>query len=126
MALLLLREVSEGGVVSDILGAQMNADVVPLTDEWVKFLVRDMDEGTLATFRKQADADQVSVAEYMRQILCSHFELDCVPSRASARPDSGSTTRLLRLQPELFAAIRERARVEDCSMQQIVKAALGA
>lgn len=104
----------------------MNADVVPLTDEWVKFLVRDMDEGTLATFRKQADLEQVSVAEYMRQILCSHFGLDCVPSRAAARPDSGSTTRLLRLQPELFAAIRERARVEGCSMQQVVKAALGA
>ena len=104
----------------------MDPNVVPLTDEWVKFLVRDLDEDTLARFRIAAQDDQVSVAEAMRQRLCEFFSLDCVPSRAGARPDSGASTRLLRLQPELFEAIKIRARTEGESMQQVVKAALGA
>jgi len=122
----LLREAREGGGVSDILDAGMDSNVVPITDQWVKFLVRDIDPVALGWFQMEAVNEQLSVSEVMRQKLCAFFNLDCVPSRASARSDSGSTTRLLRLQPELFEAIKLRARTEGLSMQVVVKAALGA
>lgn len=102
----------------------MDSDVIPVSGQWVKFLVRDLDPAILLELQAEAQTEQASVSEVMRQRLCAHFGFDCAPSYAASRPDSNSTTRLLRLQPELFAAIRKRAHDSGLSMQTVVKEAL--
>jgi predicted HicB family RNase H-like nuclease len=93
---------------------------------YIKFLVRDLDADLLRLMRIEARHKRLSLAEHMRQILCSHFELDCKPSRARPRRKTGATTILLALQPELWQAVKDESAHLGVSMQTIVREALEA
>lgn len=92
----------------------------------MKFLVRDLDRGVLKLMRKEARAERVPLAEHLRSILCAHFSLDCIPSRARPRESKGATTIVLRMQPELWQAVKDASESSGNSMQTIVREALEA
>lgn len=92
--------------------------------EYVPFLVRDLNPQLLRRIRKQAKAESLPVVEVMRQVLCAHYSLDCIPSRHSPRQEYGSRTKLLRLQPELHEAIQRDSEQTGVSMQALAKEAL--
>jgi hypothetical protein len=71
---------------------------------------------------EEAQARDLSLADTMRSILCSHYALDCPPrgSGYNRRRDEGSQQMLLRVSPDLFAAIKEEAAEADLTMRQII------
>lgn len=102
MALLLLREVSEGG---DIVSGMS-------VKSWPTYLLRDIPEATRAALEEDANLDGRGLAEVVREILCAHYDLDCEAVENSGPPPGhirGTSTMLLRLQPELREAIRADA-----------------
>ena len=87
---------------------------------WIPFHVRNFDTRTLRLIRKDAYRRKISVQEWMRRILCRHYELDCDRSQAGPRPSTGATTLIVRLTPDLHATIKEDAEESGRSMQAIV------
>ena len=89
--------------------------------QYVKFLVRGIDPRVLRLMRKDAYRRKRSVSDWMRSILCRHYELDCPQSRAGPRKGKGATTFVLRMDAALWEAVKEDAAEQQRSMQQIVK-----
>ena len=92
--------------------------------QWVKFLVRGIDPRVLRLMRKDAYRRKRSVSDWMRTILCRHYELDCEKTKrfSQKRALSGhSTTFLLLLYPDLWQAIKEDSEASGVSMQSLVK-----
>ena len=84
--------------------------------EWPTYLLRDIPEATRAALEEDAELNGVSLAETMREILCAHYALDCEPVETFGRPPAytvGTDTMILRVQPELFKAIKEDAGKAD-------------
>ncbi len=94
--------------------------------DYVKFVVRDLDPKLLRLIRKEAKRERTPVAEVMRQTLCAHYELDCIPTRYAPRQELGSRTKVLRMQPALWQAVKDDAEESGLSMQSVVHEALNA
>ena len=80
--------------------------------DWPTYLLRDIPPGTRLALEIEAGAEDRSMIEIIREILCAHYELDCEPVLATARPPKpkpSTDTMILRLQPELWQAIRQEA-----------------
>lgn len=92
--------------------------------EYVKFVVRDLDPKLLKLIRKDAKRERTPVAEVMRQILCEHYSLDCIPTRYSPRQEFAARTKVLRMQPELWQAVKDDSAQTGTSMQALVQEAL--
>jgi len=95
-------------------------------DGWCKFLVRDLDPYLFKQIRAEADSQDRSLADIMREILCAHYELDCPPSGKTSRLEFGARTQLLKMHPALFDALKRDSRETGESMQSIVHEALRA
>lgn len=76
---------------------------------WPTYLLRDIPEATRTALEEDAALDGRSLIEIIRSILCQHYGLDCDPVIATGRAkfQDGTDTMLLRLQPELWEAIKE-------------------
>lgn len=83
--------------------------------EWPTYLLRDIPEHVRTAIEEDAEREERSLAETMREILCSHYDLDCDPVETFGRRDhvKGTGTMLLRVQPELFQAIKADAGSAD-------------
>lgn len=92
----------------------------------MKFLVRDLDRECLKMMWRDAAKRRVPLAEHLRSILCHHFELECRPSRARGRKATGATTIVMRMQPELWQAVKDESEHLGVSMQTVVREALEA
>lgn len=80
--------------------------------DWPTYLLRDIPEATRAALEEDAAREERSMIEILREILCGHYELDCEPVISTARPPKpkpATDTMMLRLQPELWQAIRAEA-----------------
>ena len=80
--------------------------------EWPTYLLRDIPEDTRARIEEDASLDGTSMIEVVREILCTHYELDCEAVETSGPPPppiKGTDTMLLRVQPALFSAIKKDA-----------------
>lgn len=82
---------------------------------WPTYLLRDIPEATRTALEEDAEREERSLIEIIREILCSHYGLDCEPVTAAGRSKftDGTNTMLLRLQPELWEAIRRDIAAED-------------
>jgi hypothetical protein len=69
--------------------------------QWAELLVRGIDPKVLARVRRDAARRSLAVSDFIRMLLCHHYDLDCPSSKRTARPSKGSTTILLRLHPHL-------------------------
>ena len=84
--------------------------------EWPTYLLRDIPEDTRARIEEDAEVDGTSMIEVVREILCSHYELNCEAVETSGPPPppiKGTDTMLLRVQPALFSAIKKDAEKMD-------------
>jgi hypothetical protein len=93
-------------------------------DGWAKFLVRDLDPRLLSKIRADADAQDRSLSDIMREILCAHYELDCPPSGKTSRLEYGARTQLLKMHPDLFQALKQDSQETQIPMQRLVHEAL--
>lgn len=90
------------------------------------FLLRDMSADLRQNLELDAQDSRIPFQEIIRAILCDHYSLDCPNHKGVIRNDqwTGTPTVLLKLQPELFSAIKEDAAETGESMRSLVLAAL--
>ena len=88
------------------------------------FLVRGLSPSLRAALEE--DSRERPIQETVREILCAHYDLDCTPINGPAqhRTRSGSLTILVKMQPELFSALKQDAAETGESMQSLVHKAL--
>ena len=98
----------------------------PLT----RFLLRSMEPGLRKRLEKDAKRSKQPLIEVVRSILCEHYDLECTPITGDRTPWQrqweGSSTILLKLQPELFEAIKRDSEESGESMRVCVLGALEA
>lgn len=92
------------------------------------FLLRDLSVPLRLALEEDAERLDQSLQETVRAILCAHYSLDCSEIRGGKRTDvwNGAPTVLLKLQPELFHAIKEDSAHTGDSMRSLVISALEA
>lgn len=90
----------------------------------VPYLLTGLPESERQYLSDSAAARNISVADVVRSILCGRYRLVC-PQRSThynAERDTGSATLLLRLHPNLDAALkRERARTGRSQRRIIIE-----
>ena len=93
---------------------------------WPTYLLRDIPDHLRAQIEEDADLDGRAMIEIIRDILCGHYDLDCPPvdSRPPA-PEEGTTTMVLRLQPELWEAIKADAGRDEMTYGATKRVVLG-
>jgi len=83
---------------------------------WPTYLLRDIPDEIRAAIEADAETEERSMAEIIREILCGHYELNCDPVEAfgPAPKLPGTNTMVLRVQPEVFSAVKaDAARMES-------------
>lgn len=80
--------------------------------QWPAYLLRGIPADTRALLSEQAEADDVSLADVVRQALCHHYRIDCPPVSHSyqADLDSGSDVLIVRIQPEVWKKMKRETR----------------
>lgn len=93
---------------------------------WPQFLIRDMPPELRESIEEDAAESQESMAEIMRGILCSHFGLTCDRVDSFTEPEriAGTATYVLRMQPEVFRALRRESEATAIPMRTLVIGAL--
>ena len=89
--------------------------------DWPDYLLWNVPEDLRAHIVADANARDLTLADAMRSILCERFELECPPvSKRYGKRRSASSNLLLRVQPELFQAVRGEAEAAGVSMRQLI------
>lgn len=80
--------------------------------DWPSYLLRGVPHDLREALSEQAESDDVSLADVIRQALCLRYDMECVPASYGYQPtlDSGADIILIRLQPEVFKLIRKETR----------------
>jgi hypothetical protein len=94
--------------------------------QWAELLVRGIDPKVLARVRRDAARRSLAVSDLIRMILCRHYDLECAPSKRTARPSKGSTTILLRMHPHLKEEIALDSQERSVSQGAVVREILEA
>jgi EAL domain-containing protein (putative c-di-GMP-specific phosphodiesterase class I) len=97
---------------------------VTVLGDWPTYLLRNIPPEVRKAIER--DESEGSMQEVMRQILCSHYSLDCenVLTRNKFLKVNGTPTMVLRLQPELFQAIRLDAQRRKVPARTVIIEAL--
>lgn len=90
------------------------------------FLLRNMNRKLRHRLEADAKKANESLAETVRGILCEHYLIDCSEIEGAIRRDvwNASLTVLLKLQPELFQAIKDDSAESEESMRSLIIGAL--
>jgi hypothetical protein len=91
---------------------------------WSYFLLRNIPPDLLRHLIDAANEEHRALSDLIRAILCARYDLDCPASLSASKLDYGATTQRLRLQPELFQAIKDDAADRDMTMRAVVLDAL--
>ena len=91
---------------------------------WPSYLLKNIPPELRAEIEREAGPDTLS--DTIRAILCAHYSLDCDPVQTRNRfaRINGTDTMILRLQPELFEAIRWDADERGESVRTVIIQAL--
>jgi len=75
------------------------------------YLLKDIPPDQRLRLSEQAAAQNISVSDIIRRLLCARYKLDCPPEsyRYDPNRDGGNPTILLRLQPKLKAKLELEA-----------------
>lgn len=89
---------------------------------WVTYLLKRVPEGVKADIADEAQRTTSSHSNVVRAILCDHFGMDCQHAESRGRPPfwPDRNTLFLRLQPELFSAIKQEAASRNAPMRDVV------
>jgi predicted HicB family RNase H-like nuclease len=79
--------------------------------KWPSYLLRGVPEDTRALLSEQAQADDVSLADVVRQALCHHYNMDCDTVSFGYQPqlDTDGDVLLVRIQPEVWRKLKKEA-----------------
>lgn len=98
----------------------------PPAEEWHRYLLKRIPPELRDSLQASAQDADLSVADVIRDILCQHYRQDCPPiSRAypgTLKP--GTDQMLLRLQPELWRAIRDDQKISERPFRSLIIEAL--
>lgn len=76
--------------------------------KWPSYLITRIPDDLRSALEEDAEESGTSLAEIMRRILCAHYGLDCEQVERFGGPAiEGSDRFVLRLQPDLFSAIKK-------------------
>lgn len=80
--------------------------------DWPSYLLRQIPPHTREAMTARAAADDISLADVVRQALCHHYNLDCDPASFGYQPDNdtGNDFLLVRVQPEVFKKMKRETR----------------
>jgi uncharacterized protein (DUF1778 family) len=95
---------------------------MPSVGKWPTYLLQGVPESERRWLSRAAAARNTSVADVVRSILCKRYRLVC-PQQSThynAEKDTGSTTILLRLQPNLNAALKREAARKGRNRRRII------
>ena len=83
--------------------------------DWPSYLLRSIPADTRALLSDQAHADDVSLADVIRQALCRRYHVDCDNASFGYQPDldTGNDIILIRLQPEVWKLLKREAGETD-------------
>lgn len=96
---------------------------------WPSFLLRDIPPELRDRIEADAAYSEESLAEVMRSILCARFSLECDRVEAFSGPPAPiprTATMIVRMQPELFHAIKAEADTSGESMRSLILGTLTA
>ncbi len=79
---------------------------------WPAYLLRGIPAATRQLLSEQAAADDVSLADVVRQALCSRYQMECEPASYLYQPklDNGGDVILVRIQPEVWRKMKKETR----------------
>jgi predicted HicB family RNase H-like nuclease len=92
--------------------------------ESVSFIVRNLDPQLLRRLRTDARAEKRSLQDFIRHVLCEHYDLDCPSIGATPRLELGARTKRVLLNREVWEALKADSEETGESMQQLVHQAL--
>ncbi len=80
--------------------------------DWPSYLLRGVPADTRALMSEQAQADDVSLADVVRQALCHHYEMECdnASFKYQAALDTDGDVLLVRIQPEVWRKLKKETR----------------
>jgi len=86
------------------------------------YLLKDIPPDQRLRLSEQAAAQNISVSDVIRRLLCARYKLDCPPESYRYDPDrdGGNPTILLRLQPKLVAKLKLEAERTSQSRRAII------
>lgn len=89
---------------------------------WPTYLLKNINESERRSLSSEAAAQNVSVSDVVRGLLCARYELVCPPESYRYEPDrdTGARTILLRLQPKLARALEREQRRTGHSRRRII------
>ena len=95
--------------------------------KWPSYLITPLPETLRDAVEADAEENGESMSEVMRQILCGHYRLRCesVERFGGPKPE-GSDRFVLRMQPELFRALKRDAAKHHTTMKALVLETLSA
>jgi predicted HicB family RNase H-like nuclease len=99
--------------------------MVAVTD-WPTYLLKGVPADVRAALSAEAERQDISVADIVRQALCAFYRLDCEPASTLYQPnrDMGSGVLVLRLQPELYRLIKKDTRNRYGAVKTLIMQAL--
>lgn len=90
---------------------------------WPSYLLSRIPLDVRERLSREAETEDCSVVDVVRGILCGHYGVDCEPPEPRsymAGRDKGSSSMLLRLQPEIFRRLSEQSMKEERPVREIV------
>lgn len=88
---------------------------------WPSYLITRLPDALREAIEADAEESYTSMSEVMRQILCAHYELRCESvDRFGGPKPQGSDRFVLRVQPELFRAIKRDAEKSGTVMRTLM------
>ena len=92
--------------------------------DWPTYLLKNIPRDIRAGIEEEAG--EGSMAEVIRSILCEHYGLDCEPviARNKFPKINGTEMMVLRLQPELWSAIKQDASARNIPHRSVIIEAL--
>ena len=95
-----------------------------ILDDWPTYLLKNIPPEIRSQIEDEAGAGAMS--EVIRRILCAHYSLDCEPvlTRNKFLKVDGTETMVLRLQPELWKAIKRDAKRRKIPTRSVIIEAL--
>ena len=90
--------------------------------DWPTYLLKNVPESERRRLSQSAAAQNVSVSDVVRGLLCARYRLDCPRESYSyqAERDQGARTILLRLQPRLNSALELEVSRTGTSKRRII------
>lgn len=93
---------------------------------WKPYLLKEIPDSERRSLSASAAAQNLSVTDIVRRILCARYRLDCPPESYGydAERDKQATTVLLRLQPKLTGALERESKRTGKTRRSIILLAI--